>query len=113
MLRVSFHGLRNARYLPLGESCAPAISGLPKSSSRSMMGGRPAVAEAAAGVFLFLVSFASWALRLETSTASEISHNSAFENRFMGGFLSAHKGNGRLLRKGAESAAPFGLKIDH
>src|SRR5580692_2748984 len=40
MLRVSFQGLRKARYLPSGESWAPDISGSPKSSSRSMIGGR-------------------------------------------------------------------------
>src|SRR5512138_3370004 len=39
--RVSFHGLRNAVHFPSGESCAPAISGLPKKSSRSRSGGRP------------------------------------------------------------------------
>src|ERR1700735_1843502 len=42
-LRVSFHGFWNATYFPSGESSAPAISGLPKISSRSMIGGRPAV----------------------------------------------------------------------
>src|SRR6185436_19716386 len=36
--RVSFHGLRNAMYCPSGEICAPAISGLPKKSSRSIRG---------------------------------------------------------------------------
>src|SRR5579863_8226796 len=40
MLRVSFQGFMKAIYFPLGESCAPEISGLPKSNSRSMMGGR-------------------------------------------------------------------------
>src|SRR5262245_36742834 len=44
MLRVSFQGLRKATYLPSGESWAPAISGLPKNSSRSMSGGAPALA---------------------------------------------------------------------
>src|ERR1700722_20411596 len=37
---VSVQGLRNARYRPSGESCAPEISGLPNNSSRSMSGGR-------------------------------------------------------------------------
>src|SRR5579883_2188640 len=46
ILRVSFHGLINATYWPSGESCAPVISGLPKSSSRSMSGGRPGEVEA-------------------------------------------------------------------
>src|SRR3954449_5775736 len=39
--RVSFHGFRNATYLPSGDSCAPAISGLPNRSSRSINGGSP------------------------------------------------------------------------
>ena len=39
MLRVSLHGLRKATYWPSGESWAPAISGLPKKSSRSRSGG--------------------------------------------------------------------------
>src|ERR1700735_884442 len=42
-LRVSLHGFWNATYFPSGESCAPAISGLPKMISRSMIGGSPAV----------------------------------------------------------------------
>src|ERR1700734_3102885 len=42
-LRVSFHGFRNAMYWPLGEICAPAISGFPKRSSRSISGGKPFV----------------------------------------------------------------------
>src|SRR5712692_3739210 len=41
MFLVSFHGFWNARYFPLGESCAPEISGLPKINSRSISGGRP------------------------------------------------------------------------
>src|SRR5208337_1572109 len=39
-LRVLFQGFRNAMNLPSGESCAPEISGSPKSRSRSMIGGR-------------------------------------------------------------------------
>src|SRR6266571_424619 len=41
MFLVSFHGFWKARYFPLGESCAPEISGLPKINSRSISGGRP------------------------------------------------------------------------
>src|SRR5687767_7162043 len=47
-LRVSFQGFRKAMYLPSGEICAPAISGLPKNSSRSSSGGSPAAALAGA-----------------------------------------------------------------
>src|SRR6185369_2849594 len=39
MLRVPLNGLRNAMNAPSGEICAPAISGSPKNSSRSMIGG--------------------------------------------------------------------------
>src|SRR6185295_16196559 len=38
-LRVSFQGLMNARYLPLGEIWAPVISGFPNNSSRSINAG--------------------------------------------------------------------------
>jgi len=38
---VLFHGFRKARYFPSGESCAAAISGFPKSNSRSIKGGSP------------------------------------------------------------------------
>jgi hypothetical protein len=38
-LRVSFHGFRKAMNWPFGESCAAAISGLPKINSRSIRGG--------------------------------------------------------------------------
>src|ERR1039458_2472794 len=41
ILRVLFHGFKKARYFPSGEICAPAISGLPNSSSRSISGGNP------------------------------------------------------------------------
>src|ERR1019366_3212260 len=41
ILRVLFHGFKKARYFPSGEICAPAISGLPNSSSRSISGGDP------------------------------------------------------------------------
>src|SRR5712692_9858543 len=44
IFRVSFHGLRNAKYFPSGDTCALIISGLPKISSRSMIGGSPFVA---------------------------------------------------------------------
>ena len=40
-LRVSFQGFRKAVHFPSGESWAPAISGLPKKSSRSRTGGWP------------------------------------------------------------------------
>src|SRR5712692_4494976 len=46
IFRVSFHGLRNAKYFPSGDTCALIISGLPKISSRSMIGGSPFVAAA-------------------------------------------------------------------
>ena len=39
MLRVLFSGLRNARYFPSGEICAPENYGSPKNNSRSMIGG--------------------------------------------------------------------------
>src|SRR5581483_12382749 len=39
MLRVPCSGFMNAMYLPSGEISAPVISGSPKSSSRSMIGG--------------------------------------------------------------------------
>src|SRR5579884_570411 len=45
MFRVSFQGLRKARYLPSGEISAAAISGLPKRISRSISGGNPLAAE--------------------------------------------------------------------
>src|SRR6185295_8771063 len=38
-LRVPLNGLRNAMNAPSGEICAPAISGSPKKSSRSIIGG--------------------------------------------------------------------------
>src|SRR2546425_2078180 len=38
-LRVPFKGLIKAMNLPSGEICAPEISGSPKKSSRSIMGG--------------------------------------------------------------------------
>src|ERR1700690_69868 len=41
MLRVSFQGLTNEMNLPSGEIWPPAISGLQKKSSRSMIGGSP------------------------------------------------------------------------
>src|SRR5579863_1201102 len=41
ILRVFDQGFRNARYFPSGETSAPVISGSPKSSSRSMSGGKP------------------------------------------------------------------------
>src|SRR2546428_4840344 len=40
-LRVPFRGLIKAMNLPSGEICAPEISGSPKKSSRSIMGGKP------------------------------------------------------------------------
>src|SRR5258708_7288377 len=43
MLRVLFNGFRKAMYLPSGESCAPEISGSPKNSSRSIIGGSAAL----------------------------------------------------------------------
>src|SRR5713101_6193383 len=46
IFRVLFHGLRNAKYFPSGDTCALIISGLPKISSRSMIGGSPFVAAA-------------------------------------------------------------------
>jgi hypothetical protein len=46
--RVSFQGFRKAVHFPSGESWAPAISGLPKKSSRSRSGGSPFGAGAAA-----------------------------------------------------------------
>src|SRR6266498_5446729 len=39
MLRVLLSGLRKAMYFPSGEICAPEISGSPKNSSRSIIGG--------------------------------------------------------------------------
>src|SRR6185437_11151496 len=39
MFRVPLNGLRNAMSAPSGEICAPAISGSPNKSSRSIMGG--------------------------------------------------------------------------
>src|SRR5215213_8498369 len=39
ILRVPLNGLTNAMNAPSGEICAPAISGSPKNSSRSIMGG--------------------------------------------------------------------------
>src|SRR6478672_7591178 len=79
MLRVSFQGFRNARYFPSGESCGAAISGLPKISSRSMMGGNPL----AVGVFLSL-SVAPMV------AASSTKHKRLLNNLFMAGksFLS-------------------------
>src|SRR5437773_3911188 len=47
MLRVPLSGLMNDMNLPSGESCAPEISGSPKNSSRSMIGGCWATARAA------------------------------------------------------------------
>src|SRR5947207_4962638 len=47
MLRVLFKGLRNAMYLPSGEISAPEISGSPKKSSRSIIGGCCATADPA------------------------------------------------------------------
>src|ERR1700730_6465531 len=47
MFRVLFKGLRNAMYLPSGEISAPEISGSPKKSSRSIIGGCCATAELA------------------------------------------------------------------
>src|SRR5438034_11635025 len=41
MLRVPLYGFRNDRNCPSGEIWAPAISGSPKKSSRSMIGGWP------------------------------------------------------------------------
>ena len=38
-LRVPLNGLINAMNAPSGEICAPAISGSPKNSSRSIIGG--------------------------------------------------------------------------
>src|SRR5258708_3807599 len=52
---VSFHGLRNARYFPSGETCALIISGLPKITSRSMIGVSPFVVAA------FCSAGADWA----------------------------------------------------
>src|SRR5438552_12296980 len=40
-LRVPLKGLIKAMNLPSGEICAPEISGSPKKSSRSIMGGKP------------------------------------------------------------------------
>src|SRR5437867_5281531 len=40
-LRVPLRGLIKAMNLPSGEICAPEISGSPKKSSRSIMGGKP------------------------------------------------------------------------
>src|SRR5580698_9288819 len=40
--RVSFQGFKNAIYWPFGDNSAAAISGLPKITSRSISGGRPA-----------------------------------------------------------------------
>src|SRR3989304_4165251 len=64
MLRVSFQGLRKAMYFPSGEIWAAAISGLPKNSSRSRMGGSPAAGLVAAGA-----ACASDARRLAARTA--------------------------------------------
>src|SRR5437899_4891399 len=44
MLRVPLNGFRNEMNRPSGEICAPAISGSPKKSSRSMIGGTPLAA---------------------------------------------------------------------
>src|SRR5512146_1163208 len=76
MLRVSFQGLRKEMYLPSGEICAPAISGLPKKSSRSMSGGRPdwAFAGVLAGALL------SCAPSTDTDSTR---HNSAYSNLFI------------------------------
>src|SRR6185503_12904321 len=40
-LRVPLSGFTKATNLPSGEICAPEISGSPKNSSRSIIGGRP------------------------------------------------------------------------
>src|SRR5882724_12614777 len=40
-LRVPLNGLTKAMNLPSGETCAPAISGSPKNTSRSISGGMP------------------------------------------------------------------------
>src|ERR1700730_5177050 len=47
MFLVLFKGLRNAMYLPSGEISAPEISGSPKKSSRSIIGGCCATADTA------------------------------------------------------------------
>src|SRR3990172_5919244 len=60
--RVSVHGLRKAVHFPSGESWAPAISGVPKKSSRSTSGGAPlAAATFAAGVGFAGATAGLWA----------------------------------------------------
>src|SRR6478672_3251625 len=76
MLRVSFQGFRNARYFPLGEICASTISGLPKSSSRSMMGGSPLCALAVAGA----ATLPGWAMSADTNSNT---HKNDGKNFFM------------------------------
>src|ERR1041384_535412 len=56
-LRVSLYGFRKEMYLPSGDIWAPEISGLPKNSSRSMIGGSlPFCAGASAGALKEIAS---------------------------------------------------------
>src|SRR5690242_14920547 len=80
MLRVSFHGLRNEMYLPSGESCGAAISGLPNSSSRSMMGGNP-------------LETAFFCSAEASVVSSNTRHKKPVDNLFIGNFLSAERSN--------------------
>src|SRR5512133_547948 len=84
-LRVSFHGFMKLMYLPLGEICAAAISGLPKKISRSMMGGRPAFVAVAGALAVDLAG-----ALVCCATASEpatIRHRTRFIIFFMVGNL--------------------------
>src|SRR6185437_5198853 len=76
MFRVSCHGFRNDMYLPSGESCGAAISGLPNSNSRSMMGGNP----------LEAAFFCSAEARVLSNNAR---HKMPLHTIFIGNFLSA------------------------
>src|SRR5215510_8419776 len=69
--RVSLYGFRNATYVPSGDNSAPAISGFPNNSSRSMIGGSPAVLAAAlAGAFGAAVVCATLACGAAIATAT-------------------------------------------
>src|SRR5450759_1247351 len=88
MLRVSFHGLRNEMYLPLGEICAPAISGLPKKSSRSIRAGCPAGVFVAAVAEAFDRAFAGAFVSCAPSTeTAKTRHISAWISLFISHFL--------------------------
>src|SRR5882724_5959614 len=74
-LRVSFQGLRNAMYLPSGEIWAPAISGFPNRSSRSIRGGRlwaPAedTSRVDASTSFLILNCAEWGLQLSIDVAA-------------------------------------------